>query len=111
MPIKASSARQIEALIADLASDRADTREAAVARLTVIGARAVDRLLLVLESDASSAARAAALRALEAIADARALDGVLEAIDCARPGSRFRRHVGGAGVSSRLAGRDGRRSV
>jgi hypothetical protein len=83
VPIKASSARQIETLIADLGSDRAATREAAVARLTLLGARAVDRLLLLLGSDASADARAAALRALEAIADPRALDRVLDAIDAA----------------------------
>jgi HEAT repeat protein len=81
VPIKASSARQVEGLTADLASNRADTREAAVARLTLMGARAVDRLLVLLKSAAPSVARAAALRVLEAIADARALDAVLEAID------------------------------
>ena len=81
MPIKASSARQIEALTADLASERADTREAAVARLTLLGARAVDRLLLFLDSESSPDRRAAALRVLEAIGDARALDHVLAAID------------------------------
>jgi len=81
VPIKASSARQIEALVADLGSDLAATREIAVARLTLVGARAVDRLLLLLESGASSAARATALRTLEAIADPRALDRALEAID------------------------------
>jgi len=83
VPIKASSARQIEILLTDLGSDRAATREAAVARLTLLGARAVDRLLLLLDSDASVHARAAALRTLEAIADPRALDGVLDAIDAA----------------------------
>ena len=83
MPIKASSSRQIETLINDLGSDRAATREAAVARLTLLGARAVDRLLLLLDSDAPSGARGAALRALEAIADPRALDRVLDALDAA----------------------------
>jgi len=83
VPIKASSARQIETLVADLGSDRVATREAAVARLTLLGARAVERLLLLLHSNASANARAAALRTLEAIADPRALDRVLEAIDAA----------------------------
>jgi HEAT repeat protein len=83
VPIKASSARQIETLIADLGSDHAAVREAAVARLTLVGARAVDRLLLLLDSDASSGARAAALRVLEAIADPRALDPVLDGLDAA----------------------------
>jgi hypothetical protein len=85
VPIKASSARQIEMLIADLGSDRAATREAAVARLTLLGARAVERLLLELDSNASAVVRAAALRTLEAIADPRALDRVLDAIDAADP--------------------------
>jgi len=83
VPIKASSARQIEMLIADLGSDRAATREAAAARLTLLGARAVERLLLLLDSNASAHARAAALRTIEAIADPRALDRVLDAIDAA----------------------------
>jgi len=85
VPIKASSARQVETLIADLGSDRPDTREAAVARLTLLGARGVERLLLLLDSTASTNARAAALRALEAIADPRAIDRVLDAIDAADP--------------------------
>jgi hypothetical protein len=43
--IKASSAKHIQALIADLADPDGVTREAAVARLTVIGARAVEQLI------------------------------------------------------------------
>lgn len=81
MPIKASAARQIEVLIANLGSDRADVREAAVARLTLVGARAVDRLLLLLDASAPVVARAAALRTLEAIADPRALERVLETLE------------------------------
>lgn len=80
MVIKASSARKIDGLVADLRSDRAVTREAASVQLTVIGSRAVERLL-ALASDASPAARAAALRTLEAIADPRALTPALAAID------------------------------
>ena len=60
MPIKASSARQIETLIADLGSNRAAAREAAIARLTLVGARAVDRLLMLLNSDAPADTRGAA---------------------------------------------------
>jgi hypothetical protein len=81
VPIKASSAPQIESLIADLTSDRAAVREAAVARLTVVGLRAVDRLLGVLDSHTPSSAKSAALRALEAIAAPRALSRVLDEID------------------------------
>ena len=71
--------------MADLGSDRAATREAAIARLTVLGARAVERLLLLLGSNTSAGARAAALRTLEAIGDPRALDPVLDAIHAADP--------------------------
>jgi hypothetical protein len=68
-------------LVADLGSGRASTRDAAIARLTLLGPRAVDPLLGLLGSGAASAPRAAALRALEAIGDPRALDAVLDAID------------------------------
>jgi hypothetical protein len=83
VPIKKSSARQIDVLLADLGSDRAATREAAIARLTIVGGRAVDRLTLLVDSDAPPTARAAALRTLEAIADIRALDSVLHQIEAA----------------------------
>jgi HEAT repeat protein len=77
--IKASSAQQIEALVTDLIAGGVQ-REVAVARLTVLGARAVERLIAIADSDASSAARAAAFRTLEGIADPRALDAALRAI-------------------------------
>jgi HEAT repeat protein len=78
--IKASSSKQIVALVADLSSDSAFTRDAAVARLTVIGQRAVERLVgLASNSDASPSSRIAAFRSLEAIAEARALQPALAA--------------------------------
>lgn len=81
MPIRTSSAREIDTLLADLGSSDVVTRDAAIARLTVIGARAVDRLLLrVAEADAPSVARAAAFRALEGIADPRTLPSALEVL-------------------------------
>ena len=81
MPIRVSSTKQIEALVADLRSPDAVKREAGVARLTVIGARAVERLIAVAETGAEPApARAAAWRALEAIGDPRALDPALHAL-------------------------------
>jgi len=79
--IRPSSAQQIDTLVADLSGDSAVTREAAVARLTVIGARAVERVTAVAESAPSAAARAAAFRALEGIGDPRALDTALRAVD------------------------------
>jgi HEAT repeat protein len=81
MPIKASAARQIEQLIADLSVDRAPVREAAIARLALLGARAVDALLIQLESTDSARVRTGVLHALEAIGDPRALDRVLVQID------------------------------
>jgi len=54
-------------------------RDAAIARLTVIGARAVDRLLALAEDVASpSVARTAAFRVLEGIAELRTLAPALE---------------------------------
>lgn len=81
MAIRASSARQIDTLVADLSAGSAATREGAVARLTVIGARAVERLIALAASPGEAAARAAAFRTLEAIADPRALSPALQALD------------------------------
>lgn len=80
MAIKLSSSRNIDALIVDLGAARAATREAAVARLTIIGARAVDRIIAVVRSSAPAEARTAALRALEAIGDPRGRGVVLDAL-------------------------------
>jgi HEAT repeat protein len=80
MAIRASSSKPIDALVADLAGANAIGREAAIARLTVIGARAVERVVALAESAAASAARAAAFRTLEGIADPRALEPALRAI-------------------------------
>ena len=80
MVIKTSSSKQIDALVSGLSAESVVTREAAVARLTVIGARAVERLVALVESDAAPPARTAALRTLEAIADLRALDSALRAL-------------------------------
>lgn len=85
MVIKVSSSREIEALIAGLRSMSVPTREAAIARLTVLGARAVDRLIRLAHSDATPTARAAALRTLEAIADPHALDAAVDAMEDTEP--------------------------
>jgi hypothetical protein len=77
MAIRASSSKQIESLVTDLSAASVVAREAAVARLTVIGARAVERLLALAGSSADAPARTAAWRALEAIGDARALEPAL----------------------------------
>jgi hypothetical protein len=72
--IKRSSHQQIDVLIADLASPRAATRESAIARLTVIGARAVERLdQVAVDARTSPPVRVAALKALESIGDPRSV--------------------------------------
>jgi HEAT repeat protein len=81
LAIKLSAARQIDALIAELSSNRASSREAAVARLTLLGTRTVGRLIALIESATPGPARAAALQALEAIASPRAIDVALNALD------------------------------
>jgi hypothetical protein len=75
--VRSSASRQVDALVSDLGASDDVRREAAVARLIVIGARAVERLLRVATSEAAVGARLAAWRALEAIGDLRALDAAL----------------------------------
>lgn len=99
MGIRTSSARQIDALVADLSAGDGVKREAAVARLTVIGPRAVERLIALAESPADAAARAAAFRTLEALADPRALAPALRALDDADAGADATVAVAAAGVA------------
>jgi HEAT repeat protein len=76
--IRASSGKEVDALVADLSSESAIKCDTAVARLTVIGRPAVDRLVkLSSNSKASAAARVAAFRALEGIGEPRALQPAL----------------------------------
>jgi HEAT repeat protein len=111
VPIRLSSGKQIDQLISDLSASRAVTRDAAVARLTVIGTRAVDRLIAIVETPAATSTRLAALRTLEGIADPRAIDVVLnvlndpdDAVACAAVSAVqvFIRSVRGADVVDRL---------
>lgn len=81
MAIRTSSAIQIDALVAALGAANAVIRESAIARLTVIGPRAVDRLVALATSTTEPAPRAAAFAVLEAIADPRALDPALRGLD------------------------------
>jgi hypothetical protein len=71
--IKRSSAREVAALLQELQQGDEAAREAATARLAVIGTRAVDGLLAVAATPGEAAPRLAALAALEAIADPRAI--------------------------------------
>jgi HEAT repeat protein len=85
MAIKASSSKQIDTLITDLSATSAVVREAAIARLTVTGTRAVERVAALAGSSSSGTARAAAFRTLEAIGDPRALEPALHAVADADP--------------------------
>lgn len=80
MPIRPSSGAEIAPLVAALGGSDAVPREAAIARLAVIGPRAVEHLLKAY-SGGTTRARTGILRALEAIADPRALAVAREAID------------------------------
>jgi HEAT repeat protein len=75
--IKASAAREIDALVADLTGPDTIAREAAIARLTVIGSRAVERLLGIIRTSEGSQTRISAFRALEGIRDPRSLEPAL----------------------------------
>ena len=89
MAIKTSASQEVRRLIADLTAVdiHATKREAAMARLAVIGTRAVRQLVDALAAAVTSDARVAVLSALEAIPDARAIDPVLAHL--AAPDSRL----------------------
>ena len=81
MVIRRSSAGEVAHLLRDLRDGDDRAQEAAAARLAVIGTRAVDGLVEVLLSPAPLAARAAALSALEPIADPRAIDAAFACLE------------------------------
>lgn len=82
MVIKASAGSEVRRLVAQLAGDDEVGREAAVARLIVLGSRAVQALVETASDPAApSAGRAAAFRALEAIGDRRAFGPAMAAAD------------------------------
>jgi HEAT repeat protein len=72
--------KNTDTLVAELSNQREAVREAAIARLTIVGARAVDRLIELAASSGPSIGRVAALRTLEAIGDRRALPTALTLI-------------------------------
>lgn len=80
MVIKASSASEIRELIEALGGSDDVRREAAVARLGVIGARAVDRLVAAYRTAGTREMKLAVLRALEGAADRRTVAVAREAI-------------------------------
>ncbi|NOT45833.1 MAG: hypothetical protein HOP14_14630 [Acidobacteria bacterium] len=80
MAIRTSSAREVERLIADLHEADPSAREAAVARLRIIGPRAIARLSALLDGTSAPAVRTDALRVLEGQADPRARTLALTAL-------------------------------
>jgi hypothetical protein len=85
VPIKSSSAREVDRLVSQLRDGSPVEREAAIARLRVIGARAIDRVIALLRSHAPAAAHAAALKAIEDVDDARAREIALEYLGAGTP--------------------------
>lgn len=85
MVIKSSSAREVDRLVAELRDGSPVEREAAIARLRVIGARAVDRLGRLIRSGPAAAAHAAALKALEGIPETRSRELALGSLHDGTP--------------------------
>ena len=83
--IRSSASHEVRRLLGDLEGADAVRRDAAIARLAIIGTRAVRQILEHLKAPAPPAPRAALLLALEAIPDPRAVDPVLEALDSPEP--------------------------
>lgn len=80
MVIKASAASDIRQLIEALGGEDDVRREAAIARLGVIGARAVDRLVAAYRAAGTREMKVAVLRALEVAGDRRTVSVAREAI-------------------------------
>jgi len=80
-----SSVTEVNRLTADLHSTDSVRRDSAVARLRIIGGRALSRLADVITSDSPASARALALNALEGVDEARAADVALAALADADP--------------------------
>jgi hypothetical protein len=74
------SSSDIDRLMADLQSTDSIRRDAAVARLRILGSRALPRLIDVVASDAPAPVRALALDTLEGLNDVRVIDVALDAL-------------------------------
>ena len=84
MVIRRSAGAEIQHLIAELSAEGSDAgvrREAAIARLRVLGARAVGHLLALVRGGEPGALRVSALRALEGCSESRIAEPVLDALD------------------------------
>jgi hypothetical protein len=80
VPIKPSAAQEIVPLIEALRGPDSPRREAAIARLAVMGARAVERLVAAYRDSIDRDTRVAVLRVLEGIRDRRGLDIARDAL-------------------------------
>lgn len=78
--MRRSSSGNIDRLIADLQSSDSIQRDAAVARLRILGNRASPRLSDLVAAHESAAVRALALDALEGLDDVRVIDVAFEAL-------------------------------
>ncbi len=81
MVIRSSSAGEVERLVTRLTDPAPMEREAAIARLRVIGSRATERLTALLTPDTPNDTRSAALRALEGNLEPRVRELALAALD------------------------------
>jgi hypothetical protein len=75
-----SRANEVDRLIANLQSPDPVRRDASVARLRVLGARALPRLAKIIAAPHSGSARAHALSALDGVENPRVVDIALEAL-------------------------------
>jgi hypothetical protein len=75
-----SRANEVDRLIADLQSPDPVRRDASVARLRVLGPRALPRLATMIATSHSGSARAHALSALDGVESPRVIDIALEAL-------------------------------
>ncbi len=88
MSIRSSASHEVRRLIGDLEGADAVKREAASARLAIIGTRAVRQILEHLAASSAPAARSALLLSLEAIPDPRAIEPVMAALAAPEPDVR-----------------------
>lgn len=79
--IKRSSATEVMRLLSEVASSDEVRREAAAARLAVIGPRAVDRVVGALDQATDASLRVVLFEVLEAIGDLRALPNALRSLE------------------------------
>lgn len=88
MAIRASASLEVRRLLGDLEGDDLVRRDAAVARLAVIGTRAIRQILEHLAATSRSSAKASLLLALECIPDPRAVEPVLASLTSEDAGVR-----------------------